>query len=213
MKRKFLVNLFLVLLLNVIVKPFYIIGIDAEILRQTELSEPGSYGNYFSLLGLTFILNIFLDLGITNFNTRHIAQSPHLLKKYFGGILSLRFLLALGYILLVIISGNILSYSSEQMYLLLILAFNQILASFILYLRSNLAGLLLFKQDSIISVLDRTLLIIICSFLLWGRNTNTPFQIEWFVYAQTFSYLITGIIVSIIVFKKVDKLKIKFNKI
>ena len=34
MKKKFLSNLILVLLLNVVIKPFYIIGIDAEILKM-----------------------------------------------------------------------------------------------------------------------------------------------------------------------------------
>ena len=62
MQKKFLTNLVLVLVLNALVKPFYIIGIDAEILKQVEASQPGSYGEYFSLLGVTFILNIFLDL-------------------------------------------------------------------------------------------------------------------------------------------------------
>ena len=48
MKRKFVSNLIFVLLLNVIIKPFYILGIDAEILRVTELQDPGTYGTYFS---------------------------------------------------------------------------------------------------------------------------------------------------------------------
>ena len=64
MKRKFVSNLIFVLLLNVIIKPFYILGIDAEILRVTELQDPGTYGTYFSLLSLSFVFNILLDLGI-----------------------------------------------------------------------------------------------------------------------------------------------------
>ena len=68
MKKKFFTNLVLVLILNVLVKPFYILGIDAEILKQVESHSPGQYGEYFSILGFTFILNVFLDLGITNYN-------------------------------------------------------------------------------------------------------------------------------------------------
>ena len=58
MQKKFISNLALVLLLNLLIKPFYILGIDAEILKQVELNSPGSYGMYFSILGLTFIGNI-----------------------------------------------------------------------------------------------------------------------------------------------------------
>ena len=53
MKKKFVSNLLLVLILNVIIKPFYILGIDAEVLKLTEQNDPGSYGSYFSLLSLS----------------------------------------------------------------------------------------------------------------------------------------------------------------
>ena len=39
MKRKFVSNLILVLVLNFIIKPLYILGIDAEILKITELNN------------------------------------------------------------------------------------------------------------------------------------------------------------------------------
>ena len=212
MQKKFFTNLILVLVLNALVKPFYILGIDAEILKQVEETSPGSYGEYFSVLGFTFILNIFLDLGITNYNTRNIAQNNQLLKKHFSGIITLRGLLSVGYMILLVISGFLLGYDEHQFQLLYILGFNQILVSFILYFRSNLAGLLLFKQDSIVSIIDRTLLIVICSILLWGGITDQPFKIEWFIYAQTFSYAITALIAGLLVLRKIKRFKITFNK-
>lgn len=211
MQKKFFTNLILVLVLNVLVKPFYILGIDAEVLKQVEAHSPGSYGEYFSIIGFTFILNIFLDLGITNYNTRNIAQNSQLLKKHFSGIITLRALLSFGYMALLLISGLILGYSVHQFELLTILGINQILASFLLYFRSNLAGLLLFKQDSLVSVLDKFLLIIICSVLLWGGIMNQPFQIEWFVFAQTFAYFISALVAGILVLHKTGKFKLKFN--
>ena len=212
MQKKFLTNLVLVLVLNALVKPFYIIGIDAEILKQVEASDPGSYGEYFSLLGVTFILNIFLDLGITNYNTRNIAQNNNLLKKHFSGILALRGILSVGYMLLIICSSFFLGYSEHQFEILAILAVNQILVSFILYFRSNLAGLLLFKQDSLVSILDRVLLISICSALLWGGLTDQHFKIEWFIYAQTFSYALTAVIAFLIVLRRTGKIKFTFDR-
>lgn len=211
MQRTFLTNLFLVLVLNILIKPFYILGIDAEVLKQVEMTNPGDYGEYFSLLGLTFILNIFLDLGITNYNTRNIARNSHLLRKHFSRILTLRGVLSIGYFGLILLTGLFLGYNQRQFELLGILAVNQVLVSFILYFRSNLAGLMLFKQDSIVSVLDRLLLIIICAMLLWGGITEQHFKIEWFILAQTVSYAITALIAAVLVLRKTGKLRPKFN--
>ena len=54
MKKKFLSNLILVLLLNIVIKPFYIIGIDAEILKITEQNSPGSVRNLFFFIEPVF---------------------------------------------------------------------------------------------------------------------------------------------------------------
>ncbi len=125
MQKKFITNLILVLVLNVIVKPFYILGIDAEVLKQTG----DDYGIYFSLLGLTFILNIFLDAGIVNYNTKNIAQHKQQIKKHFSGIITIRIALSLIYFILIFIIAWLLSYPPNYFKLLGILAFNQILVA------------------------------------------------------------------------------------
>jgi O-antigen/teichoic acid export membrane protein len=211
MQKKFIYNLALVLLLNLLIKPFYILGIDAEILKQVELNAQGSYGLYFSLLGLTFIGNIFLDLGIINFNTRNIAQHSQLLSKHFSGIFTLRLLLTIVYLIILLLIGLFFNYSDYQLKILTILGFNQILVAFTQYFRSNLAGLLRFKEDSILSVLDRLLLIIICSTLLWGGITNTPFKIEWFIYAQTIAYGITCLLGFLLVLRQTKEFSFKWE--
>ncbi len=109
---------------------------------------------------------ILLDIGITNFNNRNISQHNHLLQKHLSGILTLRLLLAFVYFLFSLSIAYLLGYRGEQLWILLVLLLNQALISFILYLRSNLAGLHLFKIDSMISVLDRFIMILLCSILL-----------------------------------------------
>ncbi len=209
MQKKFIANLILVLMLNVIVKPFYILGIDAEILKQTG----ADYGIYFSLLGLTFILNIFLDAGIVNYNVKNIAQHKQLLHKHFSGIITIRLGLSFIYFGLIYLVAWLLNYPSDYYFLLGILAFNQVLVAFILYLRSNLSGLLLFKQDSFISVLDRGILIILLSYLLWWRTNEAKFQIEWFAYAQSLAYAITLLTALFLVIKQTGKVSFRFNKV
>ena len=208
MKKKFITNLALVLLLNVLIKPLYILGIDAEVINRVGANV---YGNYFALINFSFILNILLDLGITNFNVKNIAQHRQLLNKHFSGIITIRLILVVFYCCATLMLALFISYNVAQIKLLLILAINQSLVAFILYIRSNLSGLHLFFQDSLISILDRTLLIIICSILLWGGITSKPFQIEWFVYAQTFAYLITLIICFSLVRQKTNHFKFKLS--
>lgn len=208
MQRKFVLNLAFLLFLNLLVKPFYILGIDAGVLK--EVGEE-VYGNYFALISFSFLLNIFLDAGITNFNTRNIARHTHLLRKHFSNIIMVRMLLALGYLAVVLVLGMVLRYNGHQMWMLMVLGFNQVLVAFILYFRSNLSGLHLFVQDSLISVLDRVLLIAFCSVLLWGNVTSVPFKIEWFVYGQTGAYGITALVAMLLVVRKSGLIRLRWN--
>jgi O-antigen/teichoic acid export membrane protein len=171
----------------------------------------GEYGFYFAILNFSFLFNIILDLGITNFNNRNIAQHNHLLNKHFSGILVLKLLLAISYVVIAFVGALILRYNAEQFRLLGWLAFNQFLLSFILYLRSNISGFMMFKTDSFLSVLDRVLMILFCGVLLWGRVTSSSFRIEWFVYSQTTAYSITAALAFLIVVKKAHFRKLNWN--
>jgi len=95
--------------------------------------------------------------------------------------------------------------------MLALLGLNQFFISFILYLRSNVSALLHFKTDSILSVLDRILMIAICSVLLWGKVTSEPFRIEWFVYAQSAAYALTALIALVVVIKKASFRRLNWN--
>lgn len=188
MQRAFLTNLFLLLALNLLVKPFYILGIDAGVQRAVGAE---TYGGYAALLSLGFLLNIVLDLGITNFNTRHIARHTPLMGKYLGGVAAMRGGLMLAYAALTLGTAVALGYRGGSLAMLGWLVLNQALVASILYLRSNIAGAQRFRQDSLLSVLDRALLIGAVGWLLWGRSGGAPFRIEWFVWAQTAAYAIT----------------------
>jgi O-antigen/teichoic acid export membrane protein len=208
LKRKFITNLLLLLFLNVLIKPFWIFGIDRHVQNLVGVE---SYGLYFSLLNFSMILNILLDLGITNFNNKNIAQHHQLMQKHISNIVGLKFLMAGIYALVCIVTALILGWKIH-LHLLIFLILNQFLISFTLYLRSNISGLHLFRTDSFLSVLDRSLMIVICSVLLFTNITNHEFKIEWFVYAQTAAYLIAAIITFAVVLSHTGKLKIYFDR-
>ena len=70
----------------------------------------------------------------------------------------------------------------------------------------------MFKTYSFLSVMDRGLMIIFCSVLLWGNIFDVGFKLMHFVYAQTFSYCIVLATVFTIVRIKAKKITFKFNK-
>jgi O-antigen/teichoic acid export membrane protein len=208
LKRKFITNLILLFALNLLIKPFWIFGIDRNV--QNMVGDQ-NYGMYFALFNFSLLLNILLDVGITNFNNKNISQHHFLIKKHLSNIVGLKFLLAFVYAIFTIVVAGIIGYSRVQFHLLFFLIFNQFLISFILYLRSNISGLHLFRTDSFLSVLDRSLMIAICSVLLFAGSFKESFTIEWFVYAQSAAYLLTSVITFIIVLNKTGKIKLKFN--
>jgi len=170
-----------------------------------------SYGLYFSLLNFSMILNILLDLGITNFNNKNIAQNHLLMKKHISNIVGIKFLLA-GIYAVVCILASLIVYDEIHVHLLIFLILNQFLISFTLYLRSNISGLHLFRTDSLLSVLDRSLMIIICSVLLFTNITHHVFRIEWYVYAQSIAYLTASLITLAVVLSHTGKLTFYFNR-
>jgi O-antigen/teichoic acid export membrane protein len=203
MQRKFLINLSILLILNLLIKPFWILGIDRTVQNVVGSAE---YGFYYALFNFSFLFNILLDCGITNFNNKNIAQNGQLLNKHLSSLIVLRGFLALIYILVTLAAGMIIGYDAHQLSILTVLGFNQVLISFILYLRSNIAGLHLFKTDSFLSVLDRLIMITICGFLLWGNIAGSQFRITWFIGAQTASYIITTLVTLVIV---IDRARLK----
>lgn len=190
------------------IKPFWIFGIDRTVQNVVGAE---SYGLYFSLFNFSMILNIFLDLGITNFNNRNIAQHSQLLPKYLKNIVGLKFLLAIGYAIVCMLAGLLIGYNKIQFHLLGFLILNQFLISFTLYLRSNISGLQFFRTDSLLSVLDRSVMILICGVLLFSNWFKESFTIDWFVYAQTAAYLVSTIVTFLVLLKYSGTFKINFD--
>ncbi|MBK6542205.1 MAG: oligosaccharide flippase family protein [Flavobacteriales bacterium] len=209
MQGTFLRNLVFVVVLNLVVKPFYILGIDAGVQERVGAEV---YGVYAALLSLSFLLNIVLDLGITNHNTRYLSQHPELMREQFAGIVGVRLVLVVLYASVCLCAGFVLGYGAEQLNLLGWLILNQALAAMLLYLRSNIAAMQRYAVDSLLSVLDRALLIGLVGWLLWGRGMHEEFRIEWFVRAQTLAYSASVFFAFVILRRSVDVLSLRWDR-
>lgn len=168
------------------------------------------YGNYFALVNFAMIFAVFLDVGINNYNNREISRNPEKLSAYFNSIIQVKFFISILYFTGVSFVALIMGYSLEQIGLLMLILFNQILISFVLYFRSNIGALQLFKTDSFMSAIDKVFMILVAAFFIWGAFVK--FSIWYFVLAQTIAYFFAGVIGFYLVFKRTNQFKFEKDK-
>lgn len=188
MQRLFFRNLVFIVTLNFLIKPVWILGIDRTV---QNVVGSAAYGTYFVLFNLSMLTQILLDAGISNYNNRHIARNEHELMDYLSNIFSIKIVLSVVYIFITLLIAVFIHFTRYELYLLSVIGLNQALASLIVYSRSNISAMHHFKVDSMISVLDKALMILICGTLLLVPFFRQHFNIEYFIYAQTTAYLIT----------------------
>ena len=115
MKRIFTTNLLLLVFVNILIKPFWIFGIDRTV--QNTLGA-GEYGIFYTLFNLSLLFSIFLDFGLTNFNNREISRHPQLLGKYLSNIVGIKVVLAIFYGLFTLLFAFTLGYANHEIVLL-----------------------------------------------------------------------------------------------
>jgi len=208
LKRKFITNLSFFLLLNLLIKPVYVFGIDRVVQNKVGAEI---YGRYFTLFNIAIIFQILLDLGIENFIRREIAKDPERSGVFFPNIIIFKVLLLIPYFIICFAIASIQGIDTRDFYFLALILLNQSLASFILYVRSNMGGLQLFKTESVVSVVDRSLMILVVGSLLIYPVTGHRFRIEWFVISQTFAYLVSLIIGLFLLLRKIDSFRFQFQ--
>jgi len=208
--RSFLSNLSFTLGLNLFIKLFWVFGI--EIAVQNVLGTE-AYGTYFEAFNFAFIFFIVLDLGISNFNNRSIAGDSSKLKRYFPQMMSMKLGLSAVYLGLLYIAALMLRYPEEHRHLILFVGFNQVLISMLLYLRSNIGALHLFRLDGVLSVLDRLLMGLICAALIWLPGWLGGLSLKSFVLAQTVGYALAVMLALISVLRQGVPLRLKWDRV
>lgn len=207
MTGSFIANLAFLIFVNFLIKPAALL-VDASVQNAVGAE---TYGMYTAIFNFSTLFYIILDLGITNYNNRSVAQDSAHLERYMPGILMLKVLLAVVYVGITYTAALLTGYPAEQLYLLLFMMLNQIMLSSILYFRSNISGLHYFRLDSVLSAMDKLLLLIMVSALLWAGFAPKPFNIRWFVYAQSISLGSTAAIAFFFVLSKAGKIRFKWT--
>lgn len=207
MRRAFISNVGVMMALNLLIKPFWVLGIDRTV---QNILGPETYGMYYNLVAFTLILSVILEFGINNFTSSQIAKHPEKASQFFAATFSLKILYSISYLIITISSALLLNYDGPRLYFLVVIAFTQVMSFFNMYFRSNVSGLHFFKTDSVLSIIDRVLMIVFCSAMIWGNVF--PLTLESYIYAQTLSYTLAALCSFLIVKSKIKKISFVFDK-
>ncbi|MBK7227163.1 MAG: oligosaccharide flippase family protein [Saprospiraceae bacterium] len=209
MKKTILLNLSLLIFVNLLIKPIYIFGIDRKLQLIVGQSE---YGFYIELLTFTLLFQALNDLGLYNYTIRHFSQTKSTDTNLVSNLFGVKLIFSVVYLAIISIITFLHHDYVDSWKLILHLAFNQILIQFIFFFRSFITGAGFYKTDSILSILDRLLLIIIGFIFLYTPSLQHLITIPWFVNLQTLSLIVCFTIALFIYFQKISSsISIQFN--
>src|SRR5690606_11399486 len=123
----------------------------------------------------------------------------------------LRLLLLVLYGTITFLIAYLIGYNASVYPMLFVLIFQQFFISMIAYFRSYLSGMLLFKLDALLSVLDRLILIFLCGYLLYF-STGVDFKIQHFVWIQFSCYVFSFLVGLILFLVNIGKIRVAINK-
>jgi O-antigen/teichoic acid export membrane protein len=197
LSRLLLRNALILISINVVVKPLYTLLIEPAVQHRIGMSD---YGRYAALLNITLIASVLLDLGITGWNTVQTAKVRGISSALHNKVLRIRFFLSFVYILAVMMVVNGMGYGPHDLMVALVLCATQICSSFILFLRSYTSGTLSFRDDRLLSVLDKVLLFVVMTIIIWGPSSELyPLTVTMFIGVQLLTALVVLIIALLIV--------------
>ena len=200
MQQRFFTNLLFLVGINVVIKPFYLLGIDRTVQNTV---GPENYGFYWGLFNFIYLFQVVNDLGLQNFTSTFVSQSRRSAQKYFPYLFSIKGVASLIFILLVMAGTWFLGYRDLQLIIPIIIS--QVAVSVVFFFRSNLAGLGHYTLDSALSVLDKALMILLCGYWLLFRIDD--FSIYHFARLQALSLVVTAVICGILVWKHLGPIK------
>ena len=159
---RFYSSLGLLIILNLIIKPLWIFGIDRQVQNAVGTE---AYGIYFSLFGFSVVFSFLLDWGITAFFNRQLAAKNEDFVNLYGKFLSIKLLFAILYIIVVCMLAWLSGMKRWDIIAGVIAV--QVLTSFFIFFRSIVIAQQWFSTDAWLSILDKSLMIALFGGLIY----------------------------------------------
>jgi O-antigen/teichoic acid export membrane protein len=145
--------------LNLLVKPVWIFCIDRQV-QNTVGHE--TYGKYFAMLNLSYVLIFLADAGLSNMINQRLANTLLLNVKQ---VLRIKFILLLLYMFACCFVGWLSRISEWEIlwYVMII----QVFTSLFIFLRGLITAHQYFTADAWFSVIDKLLMVLLCGSLIY----------------------------------------------
>lgn len=176
---RFYSSLVLMILLNVVIKPAWVFGIDRQVQNQV---GPADYGIYFSLFNLSVVFIFLLDWGLTTFFNRQLAMTDPSAAAQPHSFLQLKLLFSLLYAIVVCSAAWITGV--QRWYIVAYVILIQVFYSMFMFFRATLTARQFFLTDAWLSVIDKSLMLLIGGALLYYPALHGSMTIERFAWIQ-----------------------------
>jgi O-antigen/teichoic acid export membrane protein len=200
LQKKFLGSVLLLILLNLLVKPLWIFGIDRAVQNMTGFS---AYGQYFALMNLCMVFLFIQDPGLhINMNREVAARRSDSLDIFWDSFYG-KLALTLAYTAVVVLAALASGIRDAGFILMIILLQSSI--SMLLFIRSFLTASQLFRQDSMLSIIDKLIVILLTGTLIFFPPLEGMLTIRYFVAIQIAGVGIALVAGMLMVFRHVDR--------
>jgi O-antigen/teichoic acid export membrane protein len=198
LRREFVINIVLLLVINVVVKPLYIFGVEARI---HNLVGKDAYGLYFALFDLIFLLNVINDPGIQSHATRTIASNPSSFSEYSGKVIGLKLVLGAIFMGFGVLSALFLGYEFKNLSLILLIAAAMFFGSIFLLYRTMMSSVGMYRSSSVLSAFDKLVLLISLGYFAWFYHFENGFPILWLPAGQLFAGVVAVLVAHLLLVK------------
>lgn len=191
-QRPFFGGLSWLLFLNLLIKPAWIFFIDREV--QNVVGHE-TYGRYFALLNLCYVLLFLADAGLTNLLVQQVSSlnSPPTRQLFRWKCAFVALYLAIG-----CLAAWAMGLDHWSVFIPVLLI--QALGSLALFLRGLLSGHQFFTADAVFSIADKALMILFCFPFLYGWWQ--PITLGVFLQLQLSAFIVVNLLLLAIIFRK-----------
>ena len=195
MRRVFATNILLLLAVNALVKPAYLLGVDLGVQNAVGTAAYGRYAYWFSF---AFLFGTVLDFGLQNYNAVTMSRQPDRIREQLPLTLSLKLALSALYVACVMAVAVAAGADGADLRLAFWIALTQVALSTWQLLRTNVAAQGKYAVNSLLSVADKAQLLLVIGTILLYPTLSPWITIERFVLLQL-GALLTAIALTVYV--------------
>jgi len=125
------------------------------------------YGRYSFVFSFIAIFAIFIDFGFNTLLTREIARNKNKLREYFNNAVSIRLILSALILFLIILTINLMNYSSDVKIAVYIIGISTIIGAFSALFNSVFRAFEKMEYEALTGIIEKVVIFSLSIFLLF----------------------------------------------